>query len=56
MIESILQEEVRIRLLSKLFSFKVIKAVMFNIDNHEKEILAVGYKKKQLKQKTNGIN
>ena len=35
---------------------QVIKAVMFNIDNHENDILAVGYEKKQLKLKTNGTN
>ena len=55
-IESKLQEEIRNRLLSKMFSFKVIKVVMFDIDNHEEEILAVGYEKKQLKLNTNGIN
>ena len=35
MIESKLQEEVRNMLLSKKCSLKLIKAVMFNIDNHE---------------------
>ena len=29
---------------------------MFDIDNNEKEILAVGYKNKKLKLKTKGIN
>ena len=29
---------------------------MFDIDNHEKEILEVGYENKKLTQKTNGIN
>ena len=29
---------------------------MFDIDNHENDILGVCYKKKQLKLKTNGIN
>ena len=29
---------------------------MFDIDNHEKEILAVGYENKKMKLKTNGIN
>ena len=42
-IESKSQEEIRNRLLSKKNPFKVIKAVMFVIDNHGKEILAVGY-------------
>ena len=37
-IESKLQEEFRNRLLSKIISYKLIKAVMFNIDCHEKEI------------------
>ena len=38
------------------FSLKLIDLVMFDIYNHEKEILAVGYKnKKQFKLKTNGI-
>ena len=57
-IESELQEEVRNRLLSQFFSFKVIKAVMFNIDNHENKILAVGYedKKNQTKDKWNQLN
>ena len=41
-IESKLQEEIRNSLLSKQISFKVIKAVMFNIVNHDKEILPVG--------------
>ena len=52
-IESKVQEEVSNRLLSKNKSFKVIKAVMFNIDQNEKEILAVGYKnqKNQTKDK-----
>ena len=47
-IESKLQDEVRNRLLSKNISFKVIKAVKFNIANHEKDILAVGYKDKTM--------
>ena len=55
-IESKLQEEIRDRLLSKNISFKLIKAVMFNIDNHEKDILEVGYKKKKFRHKKNGIN
>ena len=57
-IDSKLQEEIRNRLLSKMFSFKVIKAVMFVIDNHEKEILAVGYKNKtvETKDKCNQLN
>ena len=40
------------------FSLKVIKAVMFNIDNHEKQILAVGYEKKtiQTQEKWNQLN
>ena len=29
---------------------------MYNIENHDKDILAVGYEKKQSKQRTNGIN
>ena len=55
-IDSELQEEIRNRPLSKIFSLKVIKLVMFDIDNHEKEILAVGYENKKLKLKTNGTN
>ena len=55
-IESKLQKEVRNRPLSSFVSFKVIKADMFNIDNHEKDILAIGYEDKKSKQKTNGIN
>ena len=57
-IESKLQEEVINRLLSKKKSFKVIKAVMFNIDNHEQDILAVGYENKiiQTKDKWNQWN
>ena len=35
---------------------KVIDLVMFDSDNHKKEVLAGGYKKKQLKIKTNTIN
>ena len=35
---------------------KLIDLVMFDIYNHEKGILAVGYKTKQFKLKTNGIN
>ena len=34
-IESKLEEDVRNRLLSKNISLKVIKAFMFNIDNHQ---------------------
>ena len=49
--ESKVQEEIRNRLLSEEKSFKVIKAVMFNIDNNEKEILAVGYKNKKIETK-----
>ena len=39
-------------------SFKVIKAVMFNIDKHEKDILAVGYENKTIetKEKWNQLN
>ena len=57
-IESKLQGKVRNRLLSKNISFKVIKAVMFNIDNHEKEILAVccQNKKNQTQDKCNQLN
>ena len=45
-IEYKLEEDFINRLLSKNKSLKVIKAFMFNIDNHEKYILAVGYEKK----------
>ena len=31
-----------------MFSRKVIKAVLFTIDNHEKYLLAVGYQNKQI--------
>ena len=57
-IDSKLQEEIKNRLLSKRFSFKVIKSVMFDIDNHEKDILAVGYKnqKNETEDKWNQLN
>ena len=57
-IDSELQEEIRNRLLSKKKSFKVIKAVMFDIDNHEIYILAVGYKNKTIEteNKWNQLN
>ena len=57
-IESKLQEEIRNGLLSKTIPFKVIKVVMFHIDNHDKEILAVGYKNKTIetKDKWNQLN
>ena len=55
-IVSKLQEQVRNMLLSQKQSFKVTNAVIFNIDNHDKEILSVGYEDKKFKQKTNGIN
>ena len=55
-IESKLQEEVRNGLLSKNISFEVIKAGVFNIYNHDKEVLACGYEGKRFKHKTNGIN
>ena len=29
---------------------------MFDIDNHEKDILAVGYENKKVETKENGIN
>ena len=29
---------------------------MFDIDNHEKEILSAGYKNQTIETKTNGIN
>ena len=40
------------------FSLKVIDLVLFDIDNHEKEILAVGYKNKTIetKEKWNQLN
>ena len=41
-IESKLKEEIRNRLLYKK-SLRVINAVMFDIDKHEKEIIAVYY-------------
>ena len=37
----------------QFFSFKVIKAVMFIIENHEKDILAVGYKNIKIQTKDN---
>ena len=37
-IESKLQQEIRNRLLSKFILFQVIKAVMYNIENHEEDI------------------
>ena len=46
-IDSKLQEEIRNRLLLKKISLKVIDLVMFDIDNHEKEILAVDYENKK---------
>ena len=52
-IDSQLHEEIRNRLLFKKKPLKVINLVMFDIDNHEKEILAVGYEnqKKETKDK-----
>ena len=45
-------------LLLKLISLKVIYLVLFNIENHEKEILSVDYKNKiiETKDKCNQIN
>ena len=37
-----LHEEIRNRLLLNVFSLKVINLVMFDIDNHKEDILAVG--------------
>ena len=53
-----LYEDIRNRLLSKCFSLKVIKAVLFTINNHERDILAVGYEKKtiQTQDKWNQLN
>ena len=40
-----------------MFSLKLINLVIFDIDNHEKEILAVGYgKKMEIKDKWNQLN
>ena len=50
-IDSQSHEEIRKRLLLNLFSLKVIDLVMFAIDNHEKEILAVGYENKTIESK-----
>ena len=57
-IESKLQEQVRNRLLSQNKLFKVTKAVIFIIDNHENEIVSVVYedKKIQTKDKWNQLN
>ena len=43
-----LEEDVRNRVSAKNVSLKVIRVVLFNIDNHDKEILAVGYKNKTI--------
>ena len=55
---AVFQGRIRNRLLSKKNPFKLIKAVMFDIENHEKEILSVGYTKKTIetKDKWNQIN
>ena len=37
-------------------TLKVIKAFMYDIDNHEKEILSASYKNKKIKLNTNGTN
>ena len=37
-------------------ALKVIGFVMFDIDNHEKEILSVGYENKTIETEENGIN
>ena len=57
-IESKLQEEIRNRLLYNMFSFKVIKEVMLQMDNHEQQILAVCYENKKIetKDKWNQLN
>ena len=56
--EGIIEKDVRNSLSSKNVSLKVIKAVMFTIDNHEKDILAVGYQNKtiQTQDKRNHLN
>ena len=54
-IDSQSHEKIRKRLLFKKKSLKVINLVLFNIDQHEKEILAVDYMNKKMKLKTNGI-
>ena len=48
-IKSKLEEYVRNSLLAKKIPLKLIKAVIFTIDNHEKYILAVGYENKTIK-------
>ena len=57
-IKSKLEEYVRNRLLAKKNSLKIIKVVLFTIDNHKKDILAVVYKKKtiQTQDKWNQLN
>ena len=43
-----LEEDVIIRLFSNFFALKVIKAVLFTIESHEKDILAVSYDNKTI--------
>ena len=56
--EGILEEDVRNSLSAKTFSRKVIKVVMFTIENHERDKLAVGYqnKKNQTQDRRNHLN
>ena len=56
--EGKIEEDVRNSLSDKTDSLKVIKAVMFNIYNNEKDILAVGYENKtiQTQEKWNCLN
>ena len=54
-IDSQSHETIRKILLFKITSLKVIDLVLFNVDNHDKDIFAIGYKNKTLKIKIHGI-
>ena len=56
--EEITEEDVIISLSEKIISRKVIKSVMFTIDNHKMIYLSVGYQNKivQTKDKRNHLN
>ena len=56
--EGIIEEYFRNIISSKNISPKVIKAVLFTIDNHEKDLLEVGYenKKNQTQDKWSQLN